>query len=139
MANALEKLRLRERRDSVSGDSVEESTKRKREMIGDEAAEIFKRSCKVGRSPGEKRWKEEMRGMMKELREELRGEVREGMKGVSAELNRVTEVQKETLREEMEKIKNEWRDRERIWEKEREEFRERIEEIERKLEGVIGK
>jgi len=131
----------RERSDSI-GEGVLDSGKRKREMLGKESpeeggvAEIFKRSHKTSRSPGGGREGQEVREMLKEMR----NEIKKGLEGVRKEIKREAEGQKEAMRMEVEKMKEELRAREERWNKEREELRRRIERIEQEIEGLrIGR
>jgi len=72
-----------------------------------EEERIFKRSNKISRSPAEKRNKEDLRGILKELGQEMR----EGLKGVKEEISEMAKEQKEALREKTEKMKENLRGR----------------------------
>lgn len=131
----------RERSDSA-GDSVKEHLKRKREMLGRDSlegerglADIFKRSKKVLRSPGGKQGREDLRGMLKELKE-MKEEMKEGLKGVRREIREEAEGQKKAMKREIDGMKEELRKREEDWKRESEEMEERIEKLERGLEGL---
>jgi len=131
----------RERSDSV-GEGVLDGGKRKREMLGKESpeegrvAEIFKRSHKTSRSPGGGKEGQEVREMLKEMR----NEINKGLEGVRKEIKREAEGQKEVMRMEVEKMKEELRAREERWNKEREELKRRIERVEQEIEGLrIGR
>lgn len=73
---------------------------------------------------------------MKELKEELKGELREGLGRVRREIREVAEEQKKAMKLELEKIKEDLEKREERWKIERKEMKERIEKMERELEGL---
>jgi len=139
---SVEKIREgRERRGSTG--SLEDYRKRKREMQreeGENKEDIFKRNNRTQRSPpgGDNRERDVV-GMFKEWKEELKREMREGMRGIKKELRKITEKQKEELKREMEGIREELAIKEEIWRREKEEMRVRMEKMERELEGIKEK
>ncbi|KAL6262079.1 hypothetical protein P5V15_007177 [Pogonomyrmex californicus] len=84
------------------------------------------------RSPQREGGKEEMIGMLRKMTDEIK----EGLRGIRQEINKIAEEQKEVMRIEMEKIKNELKIREEKWRKKKEEMKERIERIEKKLKRM---
>ncbi|KYM76920.1 hypothetical protein ALC53_12669 [Atta colombica] len=92
------------------GKSVEESIKRKREImrgIERQKEEIFKRSNKLVRLPVKKGMREEMRELVGELGEKLMAEVREEMRVISEEIRKAAGDQKKMLKKEEERLKEE--------------------------------
>jgi len=139
---SVEKIREGKERRGSTG-SIEDYRKRKREMQREEGENkevIFKRSNRTKRSPpgGDDR-EEDMAGMFKEWKEELKREMREGMRGIKEELRKIAEEQKEEMKREMEGIREELAIREEAWRREKEEMRVRMEKMERELEGLKGK
>jgi len=141
MKSRVETVKSKERRGSTG--SIEEYTKRKRQLVGErergegEKKDLFKRSNIMIRSPPEKGSRgEDMSELLKEWREEMKKEMREGMRGIREEVRKTGEEQREELRREVERMRKELGIREEKWKKEREEFKERIEVMERKLEEI---
>lgn len=129
----------RERSDSV-GDSVDDSIKRKREMLGNGAVaggegegEVFKRSRKINRSPIKRMMNEEREEAFREMRAEMRADMKEGLKEITQEIKKIVEGQSEVMRQELEKMKEELKMREGRWDRERKEMKVRIENLERQM------
>lgn len=129
---------VRERCDSA-GDSVEEHLKRKREMLGRESMKgqggegNIQEKQKIVRSPVGKEGSEGLKGMFKEMREEIR----EGLRVVKQEIREVAEGQKEAMRMEIERMKEDLEKREERWNKKKGEIKEKIKRMERELEGLM--
>jgi len=107
---------------------------------GGSKEDIFKKSIRTLRSSprGDDR-EEEMVGMFKEWKEEIKREMRERMRGLKEELRKIAEEQKEDLKREMEGVREELAVMDERWRREREEMRVRMEKMERELEGLKGK
>lgn len=140
-------IRRRERSDSCG--RIDEMMKRKREEkgggIGEEETSPFRRSKRTTRSPKEgevggkevegglsKGWKEEMAGMMRDLREGLK----EDNKKMREEIGEGMREQVRMLREEIEGVRRESEVREERWKREREELRNCIKGLENKMEKL---
>lgn len=92
------------------GKSVEESIKRKREImrgVERQKEETFKRSNKLVRLPVKKGMREEMRELVGELGKELMAEVKEEMRVISEEIRKAAGDPKKMLKKEEERIKEE--------------------------------
>jgi len=116
----------RERRGSTG--NIEEMWKRKREQMGKEEEEkmIFRPEKKLPRSPMAERMErgrgDERIDWIKELKDELKLEMREGMK----EIKEIVKDQGKEIRTEIEKMKKQLKLGEEIWRKEREVMEKRI-------------
>jgi len=82
---------------------------------------------------------EDLAEILKEWREEMKREMREGIRGIREDIRKMAEEQKEEIKREVEEIRGELVVREENWRKEREELRERLERMENKLEREKGK
>jgi len=94
MKSIVENVKSKERRGSTG--SIEEYKKRKRQMLGvggkgeGEEMDIFKRSNIMEKSPpGRSSKGEDMSALFKEWREEMKREMRKGMRGIREEVRKV--------------------------------------------------
>jgi len=141
MKSIVGNLKSKERRGSTG--SLEDYRKKKREVQGEErecSEDILKKSNKMLRSPIKRDGKEgDLAEILKEWREEMKREMREGIRGIREDIRKMAEEQKEEIKREVEEIRGEIAVREENWRKERDELRERLERMENKLEREKGK
>jgi len=123
----------RERRGSTG--NIEEMWKRKREKMEkeDEEKMIIRPEKKLPRSPQEERMEggrgDDRIDWIKDLKDELKLEMREGMK----EIKEIVKEQGKEIRTEIEKMKKQLKLGEEAWRKEREVMEKRIVELENKV------
>jgi len=112
LKSTVKNLKDKERRGNTG--SIEEF-KKKKEMLGDGEGvkeDIFKRSNKTKIIAHNDDKGRNMVQMLKEWKEKMKREMKEGMRGIREEIKKIAEEQKEELKKEVEGIREELRAKE---------------------------